>query len=348
MSFLTGIYAIHAPASALNNGEGSGDIKAQVKAIRVQNREYPYVAAQAMRYWLRATMERREPDRAKSPVYRPKGGKQQAYTAGDPIQYWDDDLLGYMRAEKAEPKARRGRKSDETEETPEIAEKSDGTLTRVGAFRTGTLVASAPAEIVADFGTMARGEGHPILHGHEFYRALLVGQFSIDLSAVGTFTYVDSSGKRNLGAEGRVRAEALGLEHLPERFAYRLPFEERAGRVAALLRSFARLEGGAKQSLHLTDVSPGFVCMAVLQGGNNPFGLLVAPTALPELHAEALREVFTAYGEDFQSPLYAGLRQGLMDSSRALLAEQSFAVRHPRAAFDQVSDDLWTHPEWFA
>ncbi len=336
MSFLTGTYAIYAPASALNNGEGSGDIKAEVKAIRVQRYEYPYVSAQSARYWLHSTAERRTSERAMSPIAHGKGNKQQAFTVGDPITYWDDDLLGYMRAEKAE-KDEDGKKI-----------KSDGTLTRISPFRTGTLVAASPTEIVTDFGVMARGSGYPVLHAHEFYRATLVGQFSLDLSAVGTFSYMNRSGQRNLGAEGIARANAEGLEHLIERKAYRLPFAERVGRVADLLRAFARLEGGAKQTLHYTDVSPAFVCMAVLHGGNNPFGALIAPTALPELHLGVLEESITAYPDEFQSPLYIGLRQGFMDSAFTTLAEREIAVVHPRAAFDAVIADLGAHPEWFA
>lgn len=339
MSFLTGTYAIYAPASALNNGEGSGDIKAEVKAIRVQRFEYPYVAAQSMRYWLRATAERLTPERPASPIARGKGSKQQAFTIGDPITYWDDDLFGYMRAEKAE----KAEKDEDGKKT-----KSDGTLTRVSPFRTGTLLAAAPTEIVSDFGVMARGDGNPVLHSHEFYHAVLVGQFSLDLSAIGTFSYVDRSGQRNLGAEGIARAKAANLEHLPERSAYRLPIEERIGRAADLLRAFARLEGGAKQTLHYTDVSPAFVCMAVLRGGNNPFGGLITPTPIPELHLGALDESVAVYGDELQSPLYVGLRQGFMDSAFTPLAEREIGVGHPRVAFDALIADLEAHQEWFA
>jgi CRISPR-associated protein Cst2 len=322
MSFLTGTYAIHAPAAALNNGEGE-DIKATVKAIRVQQREYPYVSAQAVRYWLRETLRRYDPDWRASPIYRGKG-KQQAFTEGDPVTYWDDDLLGYMRAEKS------------------------ASLTRISPFRTGTLVSAAPAEIVTDFGVMARMSGDPVLHEHEFYRATLVGAFSLDLSAVGTFSYRERSGYRNLSDEQRAQAEQLGLEHMPDLEAYRLPLQERIQRVASLLRAFARLEGGAKQTLHLTDVSPAFVCMAVLRSGNNPFMHVLAPTPTPALHDAALDEALAVYRDDFQSPVTVGLRQGFMDSAYPVLGERNIRVAHPRQVIDEFVYGLWSHPEWFA
>jgi CRISPR-associated protein Cst2 len=341
--FITGIIAIHAPASALNNGEAE-DIGSAVKKIRVQRDEYPYVSSQSGRYWLRETWRQTDATWQPSPIYRGKG-RQQAYTAGDPLTYWDDDLFGYMRAEKGE---KRGRGKGEAEAAPEDGEKGEGTLTRIAPFRLATLIASAPAEIVDDFGVMARDAGNPVLHGHEFYRATLVGGFSIDLSAVGTFTTLDRSGYRNLGRDGMARAQAAGLEALDGGAAYRLPFEERARRVASLLRAFGRLQGGAKQTLHYTDVSPAFVCMAVLSSGGNPFLNLFAPQPAPALHLGALDEALTVFADDYASPVVVGLRQGFMDSAYATLAERSLTVVHPRQAFDALADALPQHPEWFA
>ncbi len=336
MNFLTGIYAIDAPASALNNGMGE-ETKAITKKIRVGAREYPYVSAQAVRYWLRRTLERLYPEWQAAPIMRGTG-KQQAYTEGDPITYWDDDLFGYMRAEKA-PKTKKGQKSETTEE-----EESGGTVTRLAPFRTSTLVAAAPAEIVDDFGVMARMEGYPVLHEHEFYRATLVGGFSVDLGALGTFTTLDRSGYHNLSKEGIKLAEARNLERIPERSAYRLPYDERLKRLVTLLRAFVRLEGGAKQTLHYTDVSPAFICMAVLRGGNNPFLHLLAPNGT--LNTAALDEAIRVYKEDYQSGIYIGLRQGFMDSAFEPLNASELTPRHPREAVEALIADLEAHPEW--
>lgn len=322
MNFITGTFVIHAPASALNNGKGENNL-AQVKTIRVRQHEYPYVSAQALRYWLRETIARHDPDWQAAPVYRAKGGKQQAYTEGDPLTYWDDDLFGYMRAEKS------------------------GTLTRVAPFRLSTAVSAAPVEIVEDFGVMGRGDGDFVLHGHEFYHALLVGSFSIDLASVGTFSYQDRSGYRNLSTDLIKQAEAGGLEHLPGQRSYRLPLDQRMQRVAGLLRAFGRLEGGAKQTLHYTDVAPALVVTAVLRGGNNPFMYLVDAKPYAVVRDDVLDEAFTAYQGDFLSPLYVGIRRGFADAALPMLAERQITVMHPRQAFDALADDLWQHPEWF-
>lgn len=329
MAFITGLFLIDAPASALNNGEGE-ETKSLVKAIRVNNREYPYVSAQAFRYWLRATLERDSEWQAAPVTVAGAGKKQQAFTVGDPIAYWDDDLFGYMRAEKTE------------------------TVTRVSPFRTSTLVSTTPVEIVDDFGVMARfdrqeGEREGVLlHEHEFYRAVLKGLFSLDLHAAGTFSYRRRTGFINLGEAALREAQERGLTHLEEEQSYRLPTSERTRRIQSLLRALGRVEGGAKQTLHYTDVNPAFVIAAVTRGGNNIFGRAIETRGGEAgIHEDALNEALTVFADDIVSPIYVGRAQGFMDSSRDTLTRFfGEGVGHPRQAFDALGDDLAQHPEW--
>ena len=100
MAYVTGLLVIDAPASALNNaGPDTGaktDNTIAVKKIRVPSGgELPYVSAQAVRYWIRMTLQNAGSKWIAAPIYRE--GKV-AYTAADPINNWDDDLFGYMRA----------------------------------------------------------------------------------------------------------------------------------------------------------------------------------------------------------------------------------------------------------
>ena len=61
MTYLTGLFLIDAPASALNNlGSIPGartDNTVGVKMIKTKEGAFPYVSAQAFRYWLRTTLE---------------------------------------------------------------------------------------------------------------------------------------------------------------------------------------------------------------------------------------------------------------------------------------------------
>ena len=89
MSFVTGLYLIDAPASALNNlGSIPGartDNTVGVKVIRTKEGYFPYVSAQAMRYWLRATLQANK-DWKEAPIYREE---KIAYTDANPILWWE-------------------------------------------------------------------------------------------------------------------------------------------------------------------------------------------------------------------------------------------------------------------
>lgn len=358
MAFITGLLLIDAPASALNNAgpdEGARtDNTIAVKCIRVGRRgqTYPYVSAQAFRYWLRTKLEREGNGWRSSPVLFEK---KVAYSDGNPIDYWDDDLFGYMRAEskKADAKDRGGAQG-----TPTSRE-----ITRAAPFRVGTLVSIAPVHVVYDFGTMARQERDPVPYEHQFYRATLKGLLSLDLRSAGTFFAGERVGFRNLD-EHRVRlAEERGLVPvvIHGQRAYRLPTPERAERVAALLRGLADLEGGAKLTLHYTDVTPAVAFFAVTRGGNHPFQRVIGAdqeTGEPVLAVDALKEVLRVYRDQILSPLYVGWAAGFHDDQRerlAALTEEDRAgvaihLGHPREAILSLAEAVrWPeNAAWFA
>lgn len=361
MAFVTGMFLIDAPASALNNlGQIPGartDNQVGVKHIRTREGAYPYVSAQAFRYWLRTTLENGDWGWQAAPVYREE---KVAYTDANPIRYWDDDLFGYMRAPSKKESARAARKADESRasETP-TAE----TVTRVSPFRVSTLVSLAPVGLVEDFGVMARQEGDPVPHEHQFYRATLQGLLSLDLRAAGAFSYRNRTGYLNLDEPRVEEAKKRNLEHLEDEKTYRLPLEERVGRVAALLEGLAHLGGGAKQAIHYTDVSPDLALLAVTRGGNNLFGHVTGTDAMhrPVVKAAALREALDAFADDVLSDIYVGWTEGYLDDQRAglrralesdgELARWSNRVRisHPRAAFQALASDLKKHAaQWLA
>ncbi len=361
MAFVTGLMLIDAPASALNNlGNVPGartDNTVGVKLIRARDGAYPYVSAQAFRYWLRMTLTNGNLGWQAAPIYREE---KVAYTDANPIQWWDDDLFGYMRApsKKASAKEKREADTSRAQETP-----TTDTVTRVSPFRVSTLVSIAPVNITEDFGTMSRQDGDPVPHEHQFYRTTLKGLFSLDLQACGTFSYRQKTGFRNLD-DGRVEMAktVAGIEHLEAKKSYRLAHDERVRRISALFEGLAHLEGGAKQALHYTDVSPVFVMLAVTKGGNHIFGHVVGATSrgLPEVKIEALKESLTVFQDDLLSNVYIGWVKGYLDEERTgfeaalkdggALAEfqPRIILSHPRLAFQHLVDELQKpeHSSW--
>jgi len=353
MAFVTGLLLIDAPASALNNlGSVPGartDNTVGVKVIRTKEGAYPYVSAQSFRYWLRATLENGNFTWPAAPIFREK---KVAYTDANPIKYWDDDLFGYMRAPSKRADAVEARES--TDEYAAATPTTD-TITRVSPFRVSTLVSIAPVSITEDFGVMSRHEGDPVPHEHQFYRTTLKGLVSLDLRACGTFSYRQKTGYRNLDDERIKEAQAAGLVELDGQKAYRLSPTARLERITTLFEGMAHLEGGAKQTIHYTDVTPALVVLGVTRGGNNIFGHIVGADAKgrPVLKIEALAEALNIFAEEIVSPVYVGWVKGYLDEERAKLEAFSqtetgkvIKISHPREAYQALIEDLKDNSGW--
>ncbi len=354
MAFVSGLMLIDTPASALNNaGSVPGartDNTVAVKSIYTRNGEtYPYVSAQAFRYWLRTSLEQLpETGWKAAPIFRES---KVAYTDANPIRYWDDDLFGYMRAPSSKKAAQEARAAD-TSRTAETPLTEGVTLTRAAPFRMSTLVSIAPVAITDDFGTMSRHDGDPVPHEHQFYRTTLKGLFSLDLDACGTFTYRKKTGFRHLDDVRIEEAKQRELIHMEKEQSFRLLPEERMRRVQALFEGMARLEGGAKQTIHYTVVAPALVVLAVTKGGNHIFNYVIGQkNGVPVFNLEAFSEALEVFADELLSPVYIGWVRGYLDDERvklgAFIQEQSnVRVRHPRHAFQSLINDLAANHAW--
>lgn len=363
MAFLTGMIVLDAPASALNNlgldKSASTANRVLVKKIRTPDGHHPYVSAQAFRFWLRSSLDTGESGWCASPVH---AGKDIAFPDGNPVTYWDDDLFGYMRAPKASDKE--GAEFGTGLEQKKGKSKTEYvSITRLSPFRVSTFVSIAPVPIIEDWGTMARQDDHPVIHQHEFYRAHLRGLISLDLTSVGTFYDTERVGYKNLDSYRRDKAKEANCEEVTVRKqkALRLPLEVRTRRVSALVKGLANLGGGAKQTLHYTDLMPAVVVMAVTKGGNHPFYRMFSGTksGRTELHEEAVREIFDSFRDDILSPVYVGWAQGFLDEEREKLTKlmgelkpsHGFAeLAHPRTILLQVAEEMakHEHADWYA
>lgn len=347
MAYITGLVLIDAPASALNNSgklEGSRtDNAIGVKKIRTREGDYPYVSAQSFRYWLRTVLEQNGSGWKSAPVHRE--GKI-AYTEADPIDNWDDDLFGYMRAESK--KADAGAASESL-----MPLEKDREITRVSPFRVSTLVSVAPSRIVEDFGTMTRHEGNPVPHEHQFYRAHLKGLFSMDLTSAGTFYDGERVGFKNLDKHRRDKAKQRSLQEVTvhKQKAIRLPLAERQARVAALMGAIGNLTGGAKLALHYTDVTPAIIIAAITKGGNHPFQrwITAGESHQTQLHAPSVVQTLEAYKTELLSPIFVGWAEGFLDEhrenlndvlSKNLSEQQKYFIKHPKVAMDLLTEEL--------
>lgn len=323
---------IDAPHSALNMGRidpsAVNENETPVKTILRDGRPIPYVSAQAWRYWWRLTLETKFGWRM-SPIERQQ---KIAFTGADPFTYPDDDVFGYMRAQKA------------TE---------GGTLARLSPLKTSPLISVLPQRPTEDFGVMSRHEGDPVPHVHQFYSTVLKGIFSLDLSAVGVFRELSRAGFKNLDEKYTAKRgvqEAIRLSGAERREdgVWVLPKETRLLRARDTINALPYLCGGAKQTLHLTDVTPKFIILAVISGGNHLFMSITPQRADGLINVEALKQVVADYRDSFLSDIFIGRAEGFQDSVGAeleslreeLAALISIHLLSPKRAVEEFTKEL--------
>lgn len=354
MSFISGSILIDAPASALNNsGEKISGTRLQENTVAtkyIRNREnetYPYVSAQALRYWLRATLENTDPEWK---YLSPHRENKVSYTDGNPISWWDDDLLGYMRASGDKKQEDEAQKKGFTPREVN-ADKKLVTITRAAPFRASTLVSLAPVQLTNDFGAMTRHEGDPVPYEHQFYKAILQGLFSLDLGMAGKFYYRRRTGFQNLDEVRRQLAEKQGLTHIEDEQAYQLSLPERLKRVKSLMTAMGQLQGGAKQAVHYTDVSPAVVVCAITTGGNHPFNYIFSSKReRVSFESDVFMQTITNAKKHNQllSPVFVGWKPGFLPEEFAAmnkLGNQDVKVADPVSALSNLNQWLEDNSE---
>lgn len=292
-----GFVLIDAPHSALNmSGQDEGartDNAVVVKTIRKGRKVFPYVSGQAWRFWWRNTLKEKYGWDMSPIIRKPKV----AFTSANPFKYPDDDVFGYMRALK------------KTEE---------GTLTRIAPLKCSPLVSVADQTPTNDFGVMARqSEGDPVPYEHQFYSTILKGIFSLDLDSVGRFGEVAKTGYKNLDEayikkdEIKKSIKEIGAEK--ENGNWSIPKDQRMKRVKDTLSALNYIYSTTKGTGHLTDVTPKFIVLAVVNGGNHIFMNITREDSEKPINTEALKQVIADYNDIIESDIFIGKQNGFLD-----------------------------------
>lgn len=287
---VVGLMLIDAPHSALNNaGSDAGDRTdniVRIKSIRKGNKVYPYVSGQALRYWWRTTLEDKF-NWKMSPINR---DKKIAFTDANPIEYDDDDVFGYMRA---------------------LKKNEGGTVTRISPLKNSPLVSAIAQYPTQDFGVMARHEGDPVPYEHEFYSTVLKGIFSIDLASLGKFYKNEKTGYRNVHPKLEELAKEKNMT-ISEDYLI-MDKETRIKRTQDIINALPYLYGGAKNTSHLTDVTPKFIILVAIDGGNHIFMNMIREENNELIvDIDALKEILDDYEDVLESDIYIGINKGFL------------------------------------
>jgi len=311
---IIGLILIDAPFSALNNAGPDVGARADnttlIKSIRKGKDEYPYVSAQAVRYWWRNVLADQFAWKL-SPITRET---KIAFTEANPFLYPDDDIFGYMRAPKSQGKKKEKKDVNADDDKDK---KTKGTLTRMSVLKNSPLISILPQKIIDDFGVMARNEGNPVPFEHQFYSAVLKGIFAIDTTNAGKFHKSQRAGYANITDDYektediKKAIKETGATYNAAQQAWVLPKEVRNERIRNVISAIPFLHGGAKQTLHHTDVTPKFIVICKIDGGNNIFMNIVQESSKDIfINIGAFKEMIIDYRERITSDIYIGINEG--------------------------------------
>lgn len=339
MKCIIGYLAIDVDGGALNNaGAEPGaatDNTVAVKKIKTRQGYYPYVSAQALRYWWRNTLIEKF-NWNMSPITR---DKKIARTEADPIQYPDDDVFGYMSAKKIE-----------IEEKGKTKMK-DMTVTRASPLKTSILVSVSPVSIVNDFGTMSRHEGDAVPFEHQFYKAILKGIFSLNIDEVSKFSSIERSGFQNIREEQipAIKETYKDITINETSKIISLKSDIKKQRITETIDVLPYLFGGAKSTLHLTDVAPSLLILALFNGGNHILSnALYDDMGTVKINYEGLKQLIQDFSSDLLSKIYIGIKSGFIQSIEEITAEikkidiesKLFVIDSPKAATMKFLEEI--------
>ncbi|PKM81753.1 MAG: type I-B CRISPR-associated protein Cas7/Cst2/DevR [Firmicutes bacterium HGW-Firmicutes-14] len=219
---LTISYLTKASYASLNGGDKEADNISSIKKIQMSDgKEYPYKSSQAIRRDLREQLA--VLGETLSETETAKQDKGAATTQGKPQQFIDDDLFGFMQADKE-------------------------TVKRTSPVRVSPLIALEPYRGELDFATNYMGVkagGNPNIFESEIHSGFYRGTILIELDRVGV-------------------ADANNYE-------LKLTNDEKKRRISVLLDVIQTLWGVGRQSRFLADISPKFICGAMLTVKNPIF-----------------------------------------------------------------------------
>ncbi|MGA2964338.1 MAG: DevR family CRISPR-associated autoregulator [Candidatus Korobacteraceae bacterium] len=355
LTHIAGTFVIHADASFLN-GAGLGDGEDRnvtiPKTLRDGKYSVPYVSSQAWKRWLRSTLiaETGWPASELRSIQESEKGST-AKIAGelDPVEYAEDDLFGYMRAQEGQGKRRKAEESEEDDEAPGGRTKA---LMRASPFSASLLVSTRKTGWQGrDEGFVHLKEGTPLPYTTEFYTTHLQGVFCLAHYRVGLFSNVgdrielrEDLVKKYL-ASGRIRGTD-GTHEVSN------AVEVRKNRCGELLKALAVLRGGAKQAAFGTDVAPKCLIAGGLSCGNAIFNHLFDddPEKGLRLRVEALLEVLSDFADRIVTPVAIGLRTSYLANEnevRALAGSHELkrgrvevVVTTPREAAELIAERL--------
>lgn len=363
LTHIAGTFVIQANGSFLNGaglGQGEDRTTTVPKLLRDGNNTVPYVSSQAWKRWLRNTAVEEagwSPSELRAIAWNAKGNTSKISGELDPVLFPEDDIFGYMRAERgseqeADEESEGESESEESGETPAAKRSKVKPVVRASPFSASLLLSIRKTGWHGrDEGYVHLKEGTPLPYTTQFYTTNMQAVFCLDYSRLGVF--------RNIGDRIEL-AEEFVQPHLADgKLIIKQDFDKkgkvyevtdksaRKERASALLKALSVLRGGAKQAQFGTDVAPKVLIAAGLICGNPIFNHLFEDDKQDlRLKVNVLSEVIADYADRIVTPVYIGLRTGYLANEPEVHAlasdgrDSKVVICTPREAAQKLAEQL--------
>ena len=296
-------YIFKTSIGSINGSWTEGNVSTVKKITTPNGLQIPYISGQSLKYQIRKAWKEMGLANSLSDVKQSEKKEGVDFTAGEPNNYLDDDLLGYMIASTGENRR------------------------RTSVVRTSAAIGIFPFKNDRDLGTKSKEQtggdvssGGNIFETEIYYNYFRVN-FMIELDRLGVFQDFELS----KASKGKV--DNLSVEVKRTRLKY-------------LLSAIANMWGGGKQSRLLTDMSPKFLAIT-FQNVKNPIFLeTLTVSENEELNTYAINEVLTG-NTNIIKEKFVGIQSGIFknDVSNELSDQQPDTIQN---TFDKVLNSVDT------
>jgi len=298
------------------NGAGSTDRGAgsitEVKQYQIRGTNYPYVSAQAMRKWIRTTVNHLTNqfsyyDRINQKNPTKKDMKNPEGKWVDPITFIEDDLFGYTHPFYNQP------------DQPDKKHLAVTFANRSSPYQATALISLPNTASINDYdGWVNPGMDTSLPFNTQMMSGLFEASTTLDITRIGVF--------RNYGdiVELDPYYQEYYLEEGEIEEVENDTYEEfrrvelnnvRKEAIELYYDSILNLYGAAKSTLFATDLTPRLLITAALSSANNLFHGLVRSKSNGQtsLNSEKLITRLQNRASSLQSDVYIGYRTGTFD-----------------------------------
>lgn len=266
-------YIFKTSIGSINGSWTEGNVSTIKKITAPNGMQLPYVSGQSIKYQIRKAWKEMGLSGVLSDVQQAEKKAGVDFTAGEPHNYLDDDLLGFMIASSGENRR------------------------RTAVVRTSAAIGLFPFRNDRDLGTKSKEEsggdvsaGGNIFETEIYYNYFRVN-FLIELDRLGVFQDFE------LAKASKGKVENLEITQKRERLIH-------------LLNAISTIWGGGKQSRLLTDMSPKFIAITAQTAKSPIFLETLTVDENEELNTNAVKEVLEGNSKII-SKQFLGLQSGI-------------------------------------